>query len=586
MTKEEYREFLSEAFIQPLRSVLIVDDDYPTFEDMLVIGDPTPASKAKLWHKDPDRVVKMLQEFRDAEPPLIVDIHDGRNVEQEDETKVAGHLHQSDLLILDFQLERDQPEDGSKAIGIVRTLFSNDHFNLVVLHSSTDQDIVFTDLLLGLLHPIEEFLDDEDRTGVVVRIGELEDEDPGLLKRLLATIGDDHYLAFRENGARWPIAQKRNPPPTKAFEEEAERAGFKTKLEQIHLGKYLLELRQKALSKKLSPVELPGLDWRRKDKPWIRTDSGFIALSDKEKRRGLLVELLDALESWGPPPSRLFLSRLRAQIDRVGVPAESKALENKYVLARWYSELLASDPDELETRIQDAVNRHADLLFRQVAPGVGEYASRVLAADKQDAAQDHCKRYFDVDFADANESARAIDEYNCFVCSRTPSMRHLETGHLFAAEDRVWVCLTPLCDLVPGRRKLGSDRFGQMDGIMPFMAVRLQPIGATKTKPTSNRFIYVKIGGELKAFTLAVKDGGNPHWFNLYALNEGRFRDGGFDYRRVELNGRGDLAPKKVRATVIGQLQYEYALNLMQRLGFSMTRVGLDFVKRTDDEDE
>jgi hypothetical protein len=45
----------------------------------------------------------------------------------------------------------------------------------------------------------------------------------------------------------------------------------------------------------------------------------------------------------------------------------------------------------------------------------------------------------------------------------------------------------------------------------------------------------------------------------------------------VELGSKG-LVMRKYQAQVVAQLRYEYALNLMQRLGTSMTRVGLDFV--------
>ncbi|PQZ84403.1 MULTISPECIES: response regulator receiver domain [unclassified Brevundimonas] len=586
MTEEEYRGFLKEAFIHPLRSVLIVDDDYPTFEDMLVEGEPKGAAAKKTWRKDRERIGQVLQAFRDAEPPLIVDIHDGHNVGQSDETKVAKHLHQSDLLILDFSLNRNDPEDGTKAIGIVRTLFSNDHFNLVVVHSSTDQTTVFNDLVFGLLKPIGEILSDEERTGVTVRLAEYEDDHPTYRADALKTIGNEHYLAFRNSDAKWPVPAKNNPPSVGGFEQKAAEAGFVTKPDQFLLAKYLLELRERALGPKLGSKVYPGLVWSKNGTAWIRSDLGFVAFSDKRQNRDLLADLVQALENWGPPPSRLFLAKLRAQVDRVGVPAESKALENLHVLARWYSELLDADDAERDSRVQDAVDRHADLLFRQVSPGVGTFASRVIAADKMDTERDHCLHYFGVDFKDAAQAALATDEYNAFICSRTPSLRHLETGHVFEAEDRIWVCLTPICDLVPGRRKKSSDRFGKMDGILPFMAVRLHPIGALKSKPTTNRYIYLKLGGQLKAFALALKEGESPHWFNLYALNEGRFESGEFSYRRLELNAHNDLAPKKVRAKIVGQLQYEYALNLMQRLGFSMSRVGLDFIKRSADEEE
>ena len=35
MPNEHYAEFISEAFIKPIRSVLIIDDDYPTLDEIL-----------------------------------------------------------------------------------------------------------------------------------------------------------------------------------------------------------------------------------------------------------------------------------------------------------------------------------------------------------------------------------------------------------------------------------------------------------------------------------------------------------------------------------------------------------------------
>lgn len=586
MKTEDYREFLSQAFIEPLRSVLIVDDDYPTFEEMLIPDDSksvaAKASEQKLWRGEKARVRELLREFRTAEPPLIVDIHDGTNVGGVREAAVANHLHQSDLLILDFQLDRNQKGDGSKAISIVRSLFSNDHFNLVVLHSSEPPDSVFNDLLIGLLPPLGPLLTDEERTGVKAQIGVWEDEDPEYLKRARATVSSDHYVAFREAGEKWPIPRRLDPPSDAAFVEEAKTAGFNNVPAQKLLARYLLELREKELLLKMSPVAIAGLEWCRKGIRWIRTDSGFIAFSRKQERKHLLEELLNALEAWGPPPSRLFLAKLRARLDRVGVSAESSALGNKLVLARWYRDLLDAEDEEREIKIKDAVDRHADLMLRAVLPDVWKFADSVIDAEKRDQERDPCLHWFDVDFSDPSQEALANDEHNAFICSRSPGLRHLETGHIFTAEDRTWICLTPLCDLVPGRREPGSDRFGRMDNVMPFMAVRLHELGASGSKPTTNRFLFLKVGGVVKAYTMGIDEGSNPHWFNLYAMNEGRFDTGGFTYRRVEFNADGCLEPKEVRATIVAQLQYEYALNLMQRLGFSMSRVGLDFVKRTE----
>ena len=50
--------------------------------------------------------------------------------------KVVNHLHQSDLLILDYQLDKSKSGDGTLAIQILRDLISNEHFNLVIVYTN------------------------------------------------------------------------------------------------------------------------------------------------------------------------------------------------------------------------------------------------------------------------------------------------------------------------------------------------------------------------------------------------------------------------------------------------------------------
>jgi hypothetical protein len=68
-----------------------------------------------------------------------------------------------------------------------------------------------------------------------------------------------------------------------------------------------------------------------------------------------------------------------------------------------------------------------------------------------------------------------------------------------------------------------------------------------------------------------------PHWFPLYAANFGVLeKDMSFNVSKIEM-GSAKLVTKKYRAQIVGQLRYEYAINLMQSLASNFTRVGLDF---------
>ena len=72
----EYRDFIEEAYIKPIRSVLIIDDDYPTIEEVLYSELNTNITN-KRWRSNPAQVLKVIESFRSRDPSFIVDVHDG-----------------------------------------------------------------------------------------------------------------------------------------------------------------------------------------------------------------------------------------------------------------------------------------------------------------------------------------------------------------------------------------------------------------------------------------------------------------------------------------------------------------------------
>lgn len=91
-----------------------------------------------------------------------MDIHDGENVGLGEDEKVAAHLHQSDLLVLDFQLNGSNSY-GTKATEIARSVMNNGHVNLVVVHTAADSNVAFPKMLLGLISPRVDLYNEVDR---------------------------------------------------------------------------------------------------------------------------------------------------------------------------------------------------------------------------------------------------------------------------------------------------------------------------------------------------------------------------------------------------------------------------------------
>ena len=103
----------------------------------------------------------------------------------------------------------------------------------------------------------------------------------------------------------------------------------------------------------------------------------------------------------------------------------------------------------------------------------------------------------------------------------------------------------------------------------------------------TNRYLYIRLGDTVTCFSFNEPTNiqSAPRWQILFAENQGRFTGRNFQFKVASIGqGKSRLVSKTLQAQVIGQLRYEYALNLIQKLGVSLTRIGLDFSADTEDE--
>jgi hypothetical protein len=215
-----------------------------------------------------------------------------------------------------------------------------------------------------------------------------------------------------------------------------------------------------------------------------------------------------------------------------------------------------------------------------ILPRVEDFAARLIEAEAKAGIPDALsKEHFGVDLSNAQERAKAEQEHNAFVSSKSPEGWHLTTGHVFLVGDDYWICLSPACDTVPTQlSKAKVEAFGER---LPFMAVQLVPVEDGPPKDVhSNRYVFLRVDGIVKCFCFNKPSSPTsaPTWRTLYAEKRGMF-SGNFAFKvlLVEKGARG-LLQRKRDARVVSQLRYEYALNLVQRLGGALTRIGLDFV--------
>jgi hypothetical protein len=332
---------------------------------------------------------------------------------------------------------------------------------------------------------------------------------------------------------------------------------------------------------------------KNSDVNWIRTNSLFITVVSKQHEPNTIPDLLlSALEAWDPVPHRLIMSKMRNELDQQGVIAETKVLMNRHLQAGWLEEIMEPDEAKRKTNVRLNVARHWESLGGEnIESNVVDFAERVTAYLSHSDISPTVMERFDP-YGAGNERKEVCLQLNSHACSKPVEGHHLTTGHILRinvakTSYQYWLCLTPACDLEPAqgddtgwRKRLGTW--------LPFKAVRLYGADTETALQESTRgyHLFLKIENKLEIFgftdsdskTRAERGGATLRWEQLFAEGSGIFRSASKELNIACIGKNQDLIFDKKQAVVVAQLRYEYALNLLHRLGSHLSRVGLDFI--------
>jgi len=616
-----FSDLIREAFIEPLRSVLIVDDQYPTWEEILnskIVGAAKDEalearSSNKDWAtKNPNEPLQVIREFRGQKPGFVIDIHDALaptpkevaagTKPQEDASQLADHLHQSDLLVLDYNLEGEAGGlGGTKAREILRMVVSNKHFNLILVHTGEDDlDKVMTECLVSLMQSCTSQFDERVKSGLVLldeKLDELEDEGDFDRARLRDIFTDDLYLELRKPKSSFKelIAQyMQGKGPLAALHTWGTDVGLKGG-QLISFVYWAIRETEKARLDEYSDHTVEGLSWKADTaRKWLRTSKGFVAFVRKGPG-DLLGELQQALEDWQPTPSRLLSAKYRYALNSIGVAAEDKSLAKASVFAQFYDNIReparSGIPPEhtrlsREFKLKEHVARQSEAISFLIEDELVGFGEKIVNAD--DAAGNGFAAHYGVDLNDADVKKDAVNQYNSYVSTlpQKAGDAQLDCGHIFKqANGEWWVCATPACDLQPGQNTIAFGGDGK--NLRPFTAVRLVPIKLDDMENdhiNSGSYCFIEDQENKSVICLGlrtVSDETKPGtqkitWRTFIAKNQGLISDGVFEAIIPKLSDASIELPEE-KMQVIAKLRYEYALNFIQRVGSSVSRVGLGY---------
>lgn len=597
---------VKEVYVDPIRSVLVVDDEFVSldkmvnFVDELSTDSTSSAVKDHLETEYPNgldlkRAKKMISSFRSGGRNWLCDVHDGKDISTGNtENQIVNHLHQSDLLILDYNLTSDHT-DGSHALSLIRKISENTHFNLVVIYTKSNIVDTFHEVLYNLVKRDVEIDISVDKS-MMFSLWESESQN----------ITDDLKELFSSTS----IVEAMNIYLCK---ENINKISFYEQLSELYADKpsevdlSIEDLFLVGLSNRYEEIEdsvhceqfLKNEAFIDGDINWIKNDRLFVTVVDKNatEPENLPEQLQKALESWNPKPLRLLMSKIRTELDGNGITFEDSILSNDYVLAGWLRDFVESSESESKWVAQKSIQQAMFSLSDSLQGQMESFSKQLKELLSTDTSRDLVQQYHNLDIRN-NETKTTISSYvNANVCSKNITGNQVKTGHILDIDECLYMCLTPACDLVPSQSNDWKENLGS---VMPVKLVKLhgeKSVFNNSDKShqkilqslNSNNHIVLNIGGNNQGFSYVKSSKDNPQWEQAFLSDKGALNWDGLSVTvnlirlskfEREVESEGSSLPLKcieTKVNVVAELRYEYALNFLQKFGMSQSRVGLDF---------
>jgi hypothetical protein len=577
-----YSNYIAEAFIKPISSVLAIDDLFPTLDTYL---NPSANLYAE---KDVERLRQLVAYCRQQDPQWLVDVHDGKNMGAH--PLPIASMRQCDCLILDFKLDGDAG-GGGKAIEIIRRLAGSDHFNLVVIYTAEPLDAVLSETAVSLSNScLEVEMPDAIKAETETRLESWEDKVTEIRSILVNELTHGVRLALLKNGLS--INHPNNAESLKPFLNHLEGSAFETVKDRETILQYLLkevEERENVQGAQRFSIKASNAGDAVR---WILVENVFLAIVGKDEvpPDQLIANLQAALVAWNPSPNRLILAKIRAELDARGIRADREILGNRNLQAFWLKLLLQADERELFFHVQSLVDRQTELLTDRVKLAVAEFTRKAIAEARGNGNVDDAINHF---WGNGASKQVKIDDgmaaHNTHVSTKPPGGKNLSPGHVLRimhdGNPSYWICLSPACDLVAGR-DTGRDLKKRIKPWMPFTAVKLHPIAKISVAlalATTGSVLFPIIDGERRAFSFYpdANASRNPIWEEFFAKDDGRLLENELRVAVVRIippSLQGALPSfEEGEALIVAQLRDEYAASLTLKLTHHLSRIGLDY---------
>ncbi|WP_041750356.1 response regulator receiver domain [Bradyrhizobium sp. BTAi1] len=600
MPDAAYEAVVIETFEKkPLRTVLMIDDEFPTFSD-LAAGESRDNAKR---FRQKLLATAMYEGFKRSN--MICDIENGIVADQ------SERLRKSDLVVLDYHLGPGE-NNSEQSIRLLRDLAHSKHFNTVVVYTNEPK---LDDVWLEIISCI--------RGGWSRLPASLTDQPAAEWERLVEKelVPESHKEALMQFVARGRMGDI-EPSIKSVLTGELEEREIATDILDIVL-EALLHHQLGAIARDYSKLPSIGATGGfAGGVRWIQSQNAFIAILQKvdlpEDRSapvdekdpvGIMAGLRKALLAWQPNLVQILVSEIQnvLELDALAT-ADGQLQKSDTQTALWYYLLQSlgtldlERPPDVSAPIISIIDKVLDGIRQRLISDeeLLRHASDALIGSLRETGWTSTdwptpsKRLFE----GARKLARAdglvdlqqtIFRLNTFFSTEDFARAHLTTGAIFrsVATDTYWVVSSPACDLEdrqPGAYQAWARSIDPLTAVVALRLERYPRVDRALKDATTGKYIFLEqSAGDQKAFKI-VDDAGVPSYEFFFAHNRGRITRNGarkvFTANRLFVNEEsptGILSAEEFE--IVQQLRDLNASRTLLVAGQHLSRIGVDFIK-------
>jgi hypothetical protein len=576
-----YKNLINKAYIEPIKSVLAIDDQYQSLDSVLV---NLQSGTSLTANAELTRQIQTLRMVR--ENNWLADMHNGQS---DSDSTIFDRLHQCDLLLLDYHLDENNQDDPEKALNILSKLNQNHHFNLVIVYTAASNLGKVKSEIFNKLSSGNSELFNQQTKGAKNLLEQWNEEGESYQDDMLSTITRSDLDTALSNPSIVEQPDEFNAIFTPIdLILSAENQDLSDDLKkQLYINLLKLKVEELKNTGDFSGNSAVKVSTNTSSSIWLKTEKLFIAVISKEQvvPNDLPTALTSALEDWRPTNNRLLLSKIKSELDDNGQSFENEVLSCEYTNAGWLKQF-CEEKNGMEVTISRLMEGLSNKLSAssELTSFADLIKQRVNTIGLFDEVNNESPT---VNLRDVACKEKLYKALNSYIGTKPVNGNWLMTGHVIkwnreGADAEILLCLTPACDLEPDR----NDDKGWKTDLVPFLPVKI-----IRLIPQENERKYLRnitkapvlaltINGNTKVYS-AAKSGKSVFHEQVFGANQGRFlnTDGKIevDLHRTIIN-ESQLTTASQRCEVVTQLRYEYALNFLQRLGQDLTKIGLDYV--------